>query len=150
MPPMAASGASHKTATPLVDAALGLTQTATRSPTVAAPAPQISEAERTKAEINTLLKLYPELGADQGYVAALEQLPAGIIVRARKADPIGARAMLNKALEWKDKLLAAYPDLAQRPAQFAVALETPEAYLMDRSGGKQAGKEYASRSGNVR
>ena len=55
MPPVAASSASHKTAAPLVDVALGLTQTATRSPTVAAP--QISEAEHTKAEINTLLTL---------------------------------------------------------------------------------------------
>lgn len=110
----------------------------------------VNEAERTKVEIRTLLKTHPELGVDQGYVAALEQLPAGIIVRARKADPIGARAMLNKALEWKDKLLGAYPDLAQRPAQFAMALETPEAYLMDRSGGKQAGKEYAGRFGGVR
>ena len=109
-----------------------------------------SEAERTKKEIHTLLKMYPELGADQGYVAALEQLPAGIIVRAREADPIGARAVLNKALEWKDKLLAAYPDLAQRPAQFAVALETPEEYLMDRSGGKYAGREYAARAGDIR
>lgn len=67
----------------------------------------VSEAERTKVEICTLLKTYPELGVDQRYVAALEQLPAGIIVRARKTDPIGAMAMLNKALEWKDKLLAA-------------------------------------------
>ena len=102
-----------------------------------------SEAARTKKEIHTLLSTYPELGADQRYVAALEQFPAGIIVSARKFGPIGAKAMLDKALVWKDKLLAAYPDLAQRPAQFAVALETPQQYLMDRSGGRQAGKEYA-------
>lgn len=109
-----------------------------------------SETERTKVEIRTLLKLYPELGTDQGYVAALEQLPAGIIVSARKSDPITAKAVLNKALEWKDKLLAAYPDLAQRPAQFAVALETPQQYLQDRSGGKYAGREYAARAGDIR
>lgn len=109
-----------------------------------------SEPERTKEEIHMLLNMYPELGADQGYVAALAELPSGIVVRARKAGPIGARAMLNKALEWKDRLLAAYPDLAQRPAQFAVALETPEEYLMDRSGGKQAGKEYTRKFGGVR
>lgn len=109
-----------------------------------------SETERTKVEVRTLLKLYPELGADQGYVAALEQLPAGIIVSARKSDPITAKAVLNKALEWKDKLLAAYPDLAQRPAQFAVALETPEEYLKDRSMGKYAGREYSDMLGKVR
>lgn len=101
------------------------------------------EAERTKNEIRSLLNTYPELGVNQGYVAALEQLPAGIIASARKSDPITAKAVLNKALEWKDKLLAAYPDLAQRPAQFAVALETPEEYLKDRSMGKYAGREYS-------
>lgn len=58
--------------------------------------------------------------------------------------------MLNKALVWKDRLLGAYPDLAQRPTQFAVALETPEKYLMDRSGGKLAGKEYQRRTENMR
>lgn len=58
--------------------------------------------------------------------------------------------MLNKALVWKDRLLEAYPDLVQRPAQFAVALETPEEYLMDRSGGKLAGKEYQRRTENMR
>lgn len=109
-----------------------------------------SEAALTKNEIRTLLNMYPELGVDRGYVAALEQLPAGIIISARKSDPITAKAVLNKALDWKDKLLTAYPDLAQRPAQFAVALETPEEYLMDRSGGKYAGREYAARSGDVR
>lgn len=109
-----------------------------------------SEAEQTKNEIRALLNTYPELGADQGYVAALEQLPAGIIALARKADPIVARAMLNKALKWKDELLAKYPDLAQRPAQFTVALETPEEYLKDRSGGRYAVREYAARPGNVR
>ena len=150
MPPMAASSASHKTATPLVDAALGLTQAAKSSPAMAAKAPQISEAERTKNELRVLLNTYPELGADQRYVAALEQLPAGIIVSARKAGPIGAKAVLDKALTWKDRLLAAYPDLARRPAQFAVALETPQQYLKDRSGGRQAGKEYAARSGGMR
>lgn len=92
----------------------------------------------------------PELGMNQGYVAALSGLPSGIIVRARKSDPITAKAVLNKALNWKDQLLAAYPDLAQRPAQFAVALETPEEYLKDRAGGKQAGKEYANRIGDTR
>lgn len=111
---------------------------------------QASEAERTQTEIHALLNRYPELGMNQGYVAALSELPSGIIVRARKSDPITAKAILNKALKWKDQLLAAYPDLAQRPAQFAVALETPEEYLMDRSGGKQAGKEYTGKSGGVR
>jgi hypothetical protein len=101
-----------------------------------------SEAERTQREIHALLKQYPELGMNQEYVAALGELPSGIIVRVRKSDPITAKAVPNKALNWKDQLLAAYPDLAQRPAQFAVALETPEAYLMDRSRGKEAGKEY--------
>ena len=47
---------------------------------------------------------------------------------------------MSKALNWKDQLLAAYPDLAQWPTQFAMALETPEEYLKDRSGGKQMGK----------
>lgn len=108
-----------------------------------------SEAERTKNEIRALLNTYPELGTNQGYVAALEQLPAGIIALAQKADPIEAKAMLNKALKWKDELLAAYPDLAQRPAQFAVALESPENYLMDRSRGKEAAKEYADMRGKV-
>lgn len=122
----------------------------TSAPVVAVQPPQISEAQRTKTEIHTLLNQYPELGMDRGYVEALGELPSGIIVRARKADPITAKAMLNKALVWKDKLLAAYPDLAQRPAQFAMALETPEAYLMDRSMGKQAGKDYNNRSGGVR
>lgn len=106
-----------------------------------------SEAERTQKEIHALLSQYPEL---EGYVAALSELPSGIIVRARKSDPITAKAVLNKALNWKDQLLAAYPDLAQRPAQFAMALETPEEYLKDRSGGKQAGKEYANRIGGTR
>lgn len=109
-----------------------------------------SEAEQTKNEIRALLNTYPELGADRGYVAALEQLPAGIIALARKADPIVARAMLNKTLKWKDELLAKYPDLVQRPAQFAMALETPEEYLMDRSGGKQAGREYQRLAGGKR
>lgn len=109
-----------------------------------------SEVERTKKELHTLLNMYPELGMNQGYVAALAELPSGIIISARKAGPIGAKAVLNKALEWKDRLLAEYPDLAQRPAQFAVALETPEEYMKDRSDGRQAGKEYASRSGGVR
>lgn len=77
-------------------------------------------------------------------------LPSGIIVRARKSDPITAKAVLNKALNWKDQMLAAYPDLAQRPAQFAMALETPEEYLKDRSGGKQMGKDYAGRAGGTR
>ena len=108
-----------------------------------------SEAQRTKMEIHALLNQYPELGMNQEYVAALAALPRGIIVRARKSDPITAKVVLNKALNWKDQLLAAYPDLAQRPAQFAVALETPEEYLMDRSGGKQAGKEYTGKSGGA-
>lgn len=108
------------------------------------------EAERTRKAIHTLLNVYPELGADQEYVTALAQLPAGIIITARKAGPIEARAVLNKALKWKDTLLAAYPDLAQRPVQFAVALEAPEEYMKDRSGGKYAGKEYADRSGGMR
>ena len=111
---------------------------------------QAGETERTQTKIHALLNRYPELGMNQGYVAALTELPSGIIVRARKSDPITAKAILNKALKWKNQLLAAYPDLAQRPAQFAVALETPEAYLMDRSGGKQAGKEYVGKSGGVR
>lgn len=106
-----------------------------------------SEAERTQKEIHALLKQYPELGINQEYVAAL---PSGIIVRARKSDPITAKAVLNKALNWRDQLLAAYPDLAQRPAQFAMALETPEEYLKDRSGGKQMGKGYADRAGGMR
>ncbi len=109
-----------------------------------------SEAERTKTEIHALLNQYPELGMNPGYIAALGELPSGIIVRARKADPITAKAMLNKALVWKDRLLGAYPDLAQRPAQFAMALETPEGYLMDRSGGKLAAKEYQHRTENMR
>ena len=109
-----------------------------------------SEAERTQKEIHALLNQYPELGLNQEYVAALAALPSGIIVRAHKSDPITAKAILNKALAWKDRLLAAYPDLAQRPAQFSVALETPEAYLMDRSGGKQMGKEYVDRAGGTR
>ena len=109
-----------------------------------------SEAQRTKAEIHVLLNQYPELGMNQGYVAALSELPSGIIVRARKSDPITAKAILSKALNWKNQLLAAYPDLAQRPAQFAMALETPEEYLKDRSGGKQVGKEYAGKSGGTR
>ncbi len=109
-----------------------------------------SEAKCTQKEIHALLKQCPELGMNHGYVDALAALPSGIIVRARKSDPITAKAILNKALNWKDRLLAAYPDLAQRPAQFAMALETPEAYLMDRSGGKQAGKEYAGRFGGMR
>lgn len=109
-----------------------------------------SEVQRTKTEIHALLNQYPELGMNQGYVAALSEIPNGIIVRARKADPITATAMLNKALAWKDRLLATYPDLAQRPAQFAVALEPPEEYLKDRSGDKQTGKEYAGRSGGTR
>ncbi len=109
-----------------------------------------SEAERTKTEIHALLNQYPELGMNPGYIAALGEIPSGIIVRARKADPITAKAMLNKALVWKDRLLGTYPDLAQRPAQFAVALETPEEYLMDRSGGKLAGKEYQRRTENMR
>lgn len=106
-----------------------------------------SEAERTKKEIHALLKQYPELGVNQEYVAAL---PSGIIVRARKYDPITAKAVLSKALNWKDQLLAAYPDLAQWPTQFAMALETPEEYLKDRSGGKQMGKGYADRAGGTR
>lgn len=109
-----------------------------------------SEAQRTKTEIHVLLNQYPELGMNQGYVAALSELPSGIIVRARKSDPITAKAVLNKALNWKDQMLAAYPDLAQRPAQFAVALETPEEYLKDRSGGKQMGKDYVDRAGGTR
>ena len=109
-----------------------------------------SEAQRTKMEIHALLNQYPELGMNQGYVAALSELPSGIIVRARKSDPITAKAVLNKALNWKDQLLATYPDLAQRPAQFAVALETPEEYLKDRSGGKQMGKDYVDRAGGTR
>ena len=109
-----------------------------------------SEAQRTKMEIHALLNQYPELGMNQGYVAALSELPSGIIVRARKSDPITAKAVLNKALNWKDQLLAAYPDLAQRPAQFAMALETPEEYLKDRSGGKQMGKDYVDRAGGTR
>ncbi len=109
-----------------------------------------SEAEHTQGEIHALLKQYPELGMNQGYVAALSELPSGIIVRARKSDPITAKAVLNKALNWKNQLLAAYPDLAQRPAQFAMALETPEEYLKDRSGGKQMGKGYADRAGGTR
>lgn len=109
-----------------------------------------SEVQRTKTEIHALLNQYPELGMNQGYVAALSELPSGIIVRARKSDPITAKAVLNKALNWKDQLLATYPALAQRLAQFAVALETPEAYLMDRSGGKQMGKEYVDRAGGTR
>lgn len=109
-----------------------------------------SEAQRTKTEIHALLNQYPELGINQGYVAALSKLPSGIIVRARKSDPITAKAVLNKALNWKDQLLATYPDLAQRPAQFAVALETPEEYLKDRAGGKQAGKECTNRIGGTR
>ena len=108
------------------------------------------EAERTKAEIRTLLNMCPELGVDREYVAALAKLPCGIIITARKAGPIGARAVLNKALKWKDRLLAEYPDLKERPAQFAMALETPEAYMMDRSGGKYAGREYAARGGSDR
>lgn len=109
-----------------------------------------SEAERTQKEIHALLKQYPELGMNQEYVAALAELPSGIIVRARKYDPITAKAVLSKALNWKNQLLAAYPDLAQRPAQFAMALETPEEYLKDRSGGKQMGKGYADRAGGTR
>jgi len=109
-----------------------------------------SEAQRTKTEIHALLNQYPELGMNPGYVAALGDLPSGIIVRARKADPITAKAVLDKALTWKDQLLGAFPDLAQRPAQFAVALETPEEYLKDRSGGKLAGKECQQRTENLR
>lgn len=109
-----------------------------------------SEAEHTQREIHALLKQYPELGMDQGYMAALAALPSGIIVRARKSDPITAKAVLNKALNWKDQMLAAYPDLAQRPAQFAMALETPEEYLKDRSGGKQMGKDYVDRAEGTR
>lgn len=101
-----------------------------------------SEAERTRKQLYALFKQYPELGVNQQYVAALAALPSGIIVRAGKYDPITAKAVLDKAINWKDRLLAAYPDLARRPAQFAMALETPEQYLMDRSGGKAAGKEY--------
>lgn len=109
-----------------------------------------SEAQRTKTEIHALLNQYPELGMNQGYVTALAALPSGIIVRARKSDPITAKAILNKALTWKDQLLTACPDLAQRPAQFAVALETPEEYMKDRSSGKQAGREYQNRAKNMR
>lgn len=109
-----------------------------------------SEAERTQKEIHALLEQHRELGTSCEYVAALAELPSGIIVRARKSDPITAKAVLNKALNWKDQLLAAYPDLAQRPAQFAMALETPEEYLKDRSGGKQMGKDYADRAGGTR
>lgn len=109
-----------------------------------------SEAECTKNEIRALLNTYPELGMNQAYVAALSQLPAGIIASARKHDPITAKAVLNKALEWKDKLLATYPDLAQRPTQFVMALETPEEYLKDRSMGKYAGKAYADMLRKVR
>lgn len=109
-----------------------------------------SEAVGVQKEIHALLNRYPELGMDQGYVAALEKLPAGLIARAKAQDPITAKAMLNKALAWKDKLLEAYPDLAQRPAQFAMALETPEEYLKDRSGGKQAGTEYQGMTGRKR
>ena len=47
-------------------------------------------------------------------------------------------------------MLTAYPDLAQRPAQFAMALETPEEYLKDRSGGKQMGKDYVDRAEGTR
>lgn len=104
-----------------------------------------SEVQRTKTEIHALLNQYPELGTNQGYVAALSELPSGIIVRAQKSDPITAKSILNKALAWKGRLLETYPDLAQRPAQFAMALETPEAYLMDRSRGKQAAKDYNQR-----
>ena len=150
MCPMVVSSTAHKTERSLVNTALGLTQNAAPPTAMTAQAPQISEAERTKKEIHALLKMYPELGVDQQYVAALEQLPAGIIALARKADPIGARAMLNKALKWKDELLAKYPDLVQRPAQFAIALEPPEEYLMDRSGGKQAGREYQRLAGGKR
>ena len=140
----------RKIETSRVNAALETTQTVAPAPAAAAPTPQISEAERTKKVIHTLLSMYPELGTDQGYVTALVQLPTGIIITAREAGPIGARAVLNKALKWKDTLLEAYPDLAQRPVQFAVALETPEEYMKDRSGGKHAGKEYADRFGGVR
>lgn len=136
--------------TPRINAAVKPAQTAAPAPATAVPTPQISEAERTRKEIHTLLKVYPELGTNQGYVAALAQLPAGIIASARNAGPITAKSMLDKALKWKDTLLEAYPDLAQRPIQFAVALETPEEYMKDRSGGKYAGKEYADRFGGVR
>lgn len=104
-----------------------------------------SEAEHTRMEIRNLLKICPELGMNQESIAALGKLPCGIIISARKAGPIGAKAVINKALAWKDRLLAEYPDLAQNPAQFAVALETPEEYVKDRSNGKQAAKDYQSR-----
>lgn len=120
------------------------------APAAAVPTPQISKAERTRKEIHALLKMYPELGTNQGFVAALAQLPAGIIASARNADPITAKSMLDKTLKWKDTLLEAYPDLAQRPVQFAMALETPEEYLKDRSGGKYAAKEYTDRFGGMR
>ncbi len=71
-----------------------------------------SEAERTQREIHALLKQHPELGTNCEYVASLAALPSGIIVRARKSDPITAKAVLNKALNWKEQLLATYPDLA--------------------------------------
>lgn len=147
-PLYSSSRTPRKTETSPIDTALALAQTAMPTPVTAAP--QVSEAELTEKAIHTLLDMYPELGADQGYVTALAQLPAGIIITARKAGPIEARAVLNKALKWKDELLAKYPDLAQRPAQFTVALETPEEYMKDRSGGKYAGKEYAARFGGVR
>jgi len=101
-----------------------------------------SEAERTGTEIRNLLKICPELGMNQESIAALEKLPRGIIITAQKAGPIGAKAVINKALTWRGKLLEEYPDLAQNPAQFTVALETPEEYVKDRSNGKQAARDY--------
>lgn len=42
-----------------------------------------SEVQRTKTEIHALLNQYPELGTNQGYVAALSELPKTAAPHAR-------------------------------------------------------------------
>ena len=87
----------------------------------------------------------------QSWFDALLDLPDGIIdVAANYGDSRDAKAILNKALAWKDRLLNAYPDLASKPAQFIVALESPEHYMMDRSGGKAAAEKFMDVRGMTR
>ena len=81
---------------------------------------------------------------NQSWFAAMEGLPDEFIhaVMRECHDSRDAASMVNKAFIWRDRLLAEHPDLAQNPAQFAYALEYPEKYMADRSGGKQAAQMY--------
>lgn len=86
---------------------------------------------------------------DQSWFAAMEKLPDEFIqaVMTECSDSRTAARVVNKALSWRDRLLASYPDLAQKPAQFAYALECPEEYLAGRSGGKQDAQKFLALRG---